>query len=70
MSTQTEEAKSPATNIDLAALIEHSPGIPIAEFRKDLSECLNRVRYQKERLPLARHDKNVAMLVSNGFSST
>ena len=70
MSTQAEEAKSPATNIDIAALIEHVPGIPIAEFRKDLSECLNRVRYQKERLPLARHDKNVAMLVSTADSDT
>lgn len=70
MSIHAEEAKNYAPPIDFAALIEPVQGIPIAEFRKGLAEFLNRVHYQKERFPLARHDKNVATLVSTADSNT
>lgn len=70
MSIQAEEAQENAVAVNVDALVEHHPGVPIAEFRKGLAEFLNRVRYQQERFPLARHDKNVATLVSTADSDT
>lgn len=70
VSTQAEEAKNSATDISIEALIERVPGIPVAQFRKGLAEFLDRARYQKERFPLAKHDKNVATLVSTADSDT
>lgn len=70
MSIQAEEATKTTPHVDLAVPTEPVPGIPIAEFRKGLADFLNRVHYQKERFPLARHDKNVAALVSTSDSDT
>jgi prevent-host-death family protein len=38
--------------------------IPVTEARKDLAELVNRVAYGGERIPLSRHGKVVAAIVS------
>jgi prevent-host-death family protein len=38
--------------------------VPVTEARKDLAELVNRVAYGGERIPLSRHGKVVAAIVS------
>ena len=38
--------------------------LSITDFRKDVSEALNRVAYKGERIALQRHGKDVAVVVS------